>query len=264
VAGDGRPADALADALADAASPDIDGDTILNAIDNCPKVANLDQRDHDGDLRGDVCDVCPHLPSTIHADNDADSIGDDCDPRPTQAGDVVAVWDGFYADSPALSWTKVGTWTLEAGTLRQAATGNTYIALPDVLTRTFIQTGVVADQVNGLYQAFGVFAGDPLDGLQSYGCLASSQSSAQSIAASAKWFGMAGANSPVNWNGMLAANRTFRFDLKLTTTAECVVWQGTEVVADAEPAGPITGRPGFYLDDVAARFDYVFVVQIGS
>ena len=35
---------------------DIDNDGVLNAQDNCPTVANRDQRDDDGDGIGDVCD----------------------------------------------------------------------------------------------------------------------------------------------------------------------------------------------------------------
>ncbi len=54
---------------------DRDGDTIANAVDNCPNVANLNQLDGDGDLKGDVCDACPAnsnpgtaaCPSTIYA-----------------------------------------------------------------------------------------------------------------------------------------------------------------------------------------------------
>jgi hypothetical protein len=37
-------------------SADKDGDGILNASDNCPLAANLDQTDTDGDGYGDACD----------------------------------------------------------------------------------------------------------------------------------------------------------------------------------------------------------------
>lgn len=36
--------------------PDTDGDTLIDALDNCPLVSNQDQSDVDGDLLGDVCD----------------------------------------------------------------------------------------------------------------------------------------------------------------------------------------------------------------
>jgi Thrombospondin type 3 repeat len=41
------------------AEPDGDGDGIPDARDNCPGVANADQRDTDGDGVGDACDPCP-------------------------------------------------------------------------------------------------------------------------------------------------------------------------------------------------------------
>ena len=45
-------ADTNADGVGDACATDIDGDTIPNASDNCPSVANLDQLDTDKDGAG--------------------------------------------------------------------------------------------------------------------------------------------------------------------------------------------------------------------
>jgi len=38
---------------------DFDGDSIPDAHDNCPRVANYDQKNSDGDMFGDACDKCP-------------------------------------------------------------------------------------------------------------------------------------------------------------------------------------------------------------
>jgi hypothetical protein len=55
---------------------DCDGDTVANAIDNCPDVANLDQADTDADGRGNVCDNCRLLANNTGAGAQADSNGD--------------------------------------------------------------------------------------------------------------------------------------------------------------------------------------------
>ncbi len=58
---------------------DLDGDTILNANDNCPDTANIDQLDTDGDNIGDVCDNCPTVSNFDQADFDENGIGNVCE-----------------------------------------------------------------------------------------------------------------------------------------------------------------------------------------
>jgi hypothetical protein len=108
------------DGLNDAADPcvDPDGDGLgfpgiigtTCPIDNCPRVANVDQADADGDGVGDACDLCtdrdgdgfadpgfpastcgldncPADPNPTQADTDHDGIGDACDPCTDSDGD---------------------------------------------------------------------------------------------------------------------------------------------------------------------------------
>jgi len=59
--------------------PDTDGDGVLDNIDNCQAIANVDQSDADGDGRGDVCDNCPTVANPDQMDTDHDEHGDVCD-----------------------------------------------------------------------------------------------------------------------------------------------------------------------------------------
>jgi hypothetical protein len=102
------------------ATTDTDGDGTPDEVDNCVAIANADQHDHDGDGRGDACDVCPHLVDA-GGDADADGVGDACDPRPTEAGDRIALFEGFYDQ---VAWTPVigDAWTIDQGALRESDT----------------------------------------------------------------------------------------------------------------------------------------------
>ena len=58
---------------------DIDGDLILNNIDNCPTTPNHNQADLDGDGVGDACDNCEATVNPDQLDGDLDGVGDACD-----------------------------------------------------------------------------------------------------------------------------------------------------------------------------------------
>jgi YVTN family beta-propeller protein len=57
---------------------DTDGDTIQDAIDNCPTISNIDQIDSDGDGIGDACDNCPDVSNPDQLDTDGNGQGDVC------------------------------------------------------------------------------------------------------------------------------------------------------------------------------------------
>jgi hypothetical protein len=85
---------------------DSDGDTVLDADDNCPDDPNADQADADADGDGDACDACPddadndadadgicgdvdncpYVTNPAQDDADADGLGDACDDCPDDPG----------------------------------------------------------------------------------------------------------------------------------------------------------------------------------
>ncbi len=67
------------DGLGDICDPDIDGDGLLNAADNCPMKKNASQQNSDSDSLGDACDNCPYIANNDQWDENADGIGDWCD-----------------------------------------------------------------------------------------------------------------------------------------------------------------------------------------
>jgi hypothetical protein len=82
--------------------PDADGDTVRDALDNCPATPNVGQLDGDGDGEGDACDPCPFefvddqdgdgvccptdncclVPNASQEDADNDGFGNACDSNP--------------------------------------------------------------------------------------------------------------------------------------------------------------------------------------
>ena len=82
---------------------DTDGDGIINALDNCPFIANANQLDQDGDGFGAACD-CDDTPitgtscatgcTTFYADEDGDGFG-----NPNISLIVCSVPDGFVANN---------------------------------------------------------------------------------------------------------------------------------------------------------------------
>ena len=88
--------------LKENAEKDWDGDSLVNAFDNCPTVANADQIDSNDDEKGDACgdydsdgvmnalDNCPTTINSLQQDEDADGIGDACDPDHDAGGCSVS------------------------------------------------------------------------------------------------------------------------------------------------------------------------------
>ncbi|MCA9552162.1 MAG: thrombospondin type 3 repeat-containing protein [Myxococcales bacterium] len=71
-------ANADRDRRGDACDDDDDGDGVLDGDDNCPTVFNDGQGDGDGDGIGNNCDNCPQDANPNQEDADGDGVGDDC------------------------------------------------------------------------------------------------------------------------------------------------------------------------------------------
>ncbi|MFH1130693.1 MAG: thrombospondin type 3 repeat-containing protein [Pseudomonadota bacterium] len=90
---------------------DSDGDGLINAFDNCPRVANPQQVDSNQDEKGDACDDfdsdgipnaldnCPAIVNSLQQDEDNNGIGDACDSAYTKGCAFVktneAIWGLF-------------------------------------------------------------------------------------------------------------------------------------------------------------------------
>jgi uncharacterized repeat protein (TIGR01451 family) len=71
--------DSDGDGIGDACEGDVDADLVPDAVDNCPRTANPDQLDSDHDGIGDACDNCPLAANPSQVDGDGDGIGNLCE-----------------------------------------------------------------------------------------------------------------------------------------------------------------------------------------
>ena len=148
---------------------DQDHDGVADTTDNCPTVANPDQRNEDGDPFGDACDPCPQHFSTVspQPDADRDMIGDACDPNPGMA-DKVWQFEGF--NGTTVPWSGGGTWVpagdhLQVTVVGNSATEDGYLTVPltgRTIDKFNITATILAEQLTGSlgYHEFGISAYD--------------------------------------------------------------------------------------------------------
>lgn len=151
VAHDGIETCELGDDVTDAGvlpdAGDLDGDGVVDSVDNCVAVANPDQADEDLDRVGDVCDPCPPVPD--NGDADGDGVGDACDPNPGTSGDELVAFVGFADPLPA-SWTTSGTFMASDGdgALRAGDNATALLTMPSpAAARVEIRAGLVIDMI---------------------------------------------------------------------------------------------------------------------
>jgi Thrombospondin type 3 repeat len=265
---DGTTPDASTGSNGSAAPGDSDGDGIADVSDNCPTIANADQRDHDGDGRGDVCDVCPHLVDA-GGDADGDGVGDACDPRPTEAGDRIALFEGFYDD---VAWTPVagGAWNVSTGAINETdLTMQHQIVAGLSLDNVFIDARVKVSAVTQSTQSrrsTGIVLGYQ-DTSDYFFCGLAAPSGGAQIEA-----GRVG-DGQYNYNqGQFQTQMTGDWTVIQARTSQppgdnthidCASKRGT-VAGDTsyDDTADAAGDIGLRTNGVAASFDYVFVVEV--
>lgn len=97
---------------------DNDNDGVLNGVDNCPSITNVNQHDEDNDTVGDACDNCPTVANQdqvnqreVTANAARDGAGDACDPFPAEGGNDILFFDSFANRDP-LWRSDGGVWTV--------------------------------------------------------------------------------------------------------------------------------------------------------
>ncbi len=68
---------------------DADGDSVANAVDNCPITSNVSQTNSDADARGDACDNCISNSNLTQLDTNSDGFGNLCDADINNSGTVT-------------------------------------------------------------------------------------------------------------------------------------------------------------------------------
>jgi thrombospondin type 3 repeat protein len=263
--GDGG-ADGALDGMFDAAPDgpaDTDGDGVPDAVDNCPTLANPDQRDHDVDGRGDVCDLCPHIPEAFDLDSDGDGVGNSCDPHPATAGDRRALWSGFYDATDIMGWPVSGSASVSLGRLVIGTTtgGFQYILPPMQFTNAYVVTGVRAVAVGAASPAIEIQTGNNTVS-QAYACYVATTATTD-VYAYDFWPGQMAQAASKSWAGTFAANSDFVVADKIAANVHtCSFTQAATIAAPTQSAGPHAGYMLLGAQNATAAYDYVFVVEM--
>ena len=252
-----------------ATAGDTDGDGVADTDDNCPAIANTNQHDHDGDGRGDVCDVCPHLVDA-GGDADGDGVGDACDPRPTEPGDHIALFEGFYDN---VSWTAVAgdAWTVASGAIGESDTmmQHQIVAGLTSLNNVFIDARVRVSSVTNSTQSrrsTGLVLGyQDTDNYFFCGLSApggSAQVEAGRVGDGQYYYHWDAFQTPMTGDWTVLQARTTQADGDYTRI-DCASQRGT-VSGDTsyDDTDDAAGDIGLRTNGVAASFDYVFVVSV--
>jgi hypothetical protein len=268
----------IIDAPPDMAVPtDSDGDGVLDPSDNCPTMANTNQRDHDADGNGDVCDRCPHLANATDPDGDSDGVGDACDPRPTTGGDSRVFFEGFYDTNAIAGWTETGNgnWFVSNGVLTQSSSSTSFtthtLQPPGNWPRAAITAGVrviALGNATGGFDTPHVSVATGIANNQSYWCSVVDEGNSDKVYASIFRPNMSPDYPSMPWTGQFTTNSELRITSALIgTTNVATAVQTTPSAVSVTAMGNI-GSPAGSVQvatrTAAASFDYIFIVSVGN
>jgi hypothetical protein len=255
------------------APTDSDGDGVVDTSDNCPTMANANQRDHDADGHGDVCDKCPHLASATDPDGDGDGVGDACDPRPMMAGDQRVLFEGFYDATSIMGWSEGGNgnWSVANGVLTQssnnASTTTNTLGPPGSIARAAVTAGVHVISLGNNQSNFdtphvSVSAG--VGSNQSYWCSVVDEGNSDKVYATT--INGLSQNFPnTAWPGMFVNGSDLRLNLALLGGNNvCTAVQGATTAMIQGNTNNVGGTVQVATRTASASFDYLFVVSIGN
>jgi Thrombospondin type 3 repeat len=263
---------------------DTDGDGVLDGADNCPTAGNADQRDHDGDGRGDLCDDCPHLANADQKDGDGDGVGDACDPRPNDAGDRIALFDGFYDDGAGLpaGWSvrsgPATAWSRNGGFLRAAAVADMdsriavwdgSLGFPNQAIATRVQIDELANSGSANERSIGLVTDVDAGGQHQLLCEVFEDGVFEQPSAQITRFQNGAAQmivqQPISQKLAVGMSLLLRTALGSAGRITCNIGPPPAVPPLSGNAGvPIAGSAGLRIAGLRVSFDYVVIYQLGG
>jgi hypothetical protein len=244
-------------------NPDLDGDGVLNADDNCPTVANADQRDWDHDGHGDACDHCPHLASGPDPDSDNDGVGDACDPRPGSA-DHRVLFEAFYDQSVL---TGSGAWTINGGAwsigsnelIQKMVDASAAISPNQTVTDVAVTVRYHITDVSSFHSEVGVSARFAGTNSNDACLLVAANNTTAHLSAFSQ-----GNSGQATWAPGVGSGEVLTLTETVFGTAHtCVLSDGTTSVTATAISATGSGVYGPLMIEGAATYDYVFVVEPG-
>jgi hypothetical protein len=235
---------------------DTDGDGVPDPTDDCPMMADPDQRDFDGDGHGDPCDRCPHLYSTDDLDGDGDGVGDACDPRPGLQ-DRRALWTGFYDASELVGWTTSGSWTVTNGHVVQSSTaGQAFLTAPGTVARPYVATAVTPISLGVGIPAVAL----SLTAAHSYGCGIYVMNGAKAFA---ETDGGMTAIQTASWSGAVPGSEVTLIQNLVSRNACDVQDAAYDAPVSSTELGNSSSTISLSTQSASASFAYLFVVDTG-